>query len=60
MLYNGTMRNEQARQLGFELTSYLERLKSLAKEAAATNASEAEALEIAVVNLNSAIDILTE
>jgi hypothetical protein len=52
LLYNAPMRNEQARQLGFELTAYLERLKVLVKEA--------QALEISVVNLNSAIDILTE
>ncbi len=54
------MKNEQARQLGRDLTVYLERLKLFAKEARANRNPEAEALEIAVVNLNSAIDILTE
>ena len=54
------MKNEEARQLGEYLKVYLERLKALAKEARAVRSSETEAIEIAVVNLNSAIDILTE
>ena len=54
------MRNDHARQLGEELKTILERLRTLAKEARTAQGSDAEALEIAIVNLDSAIEILTE
>ncbi len=54
------MRNPDARQIGEELKAALERLKALAREERARRGSDAEAIEIAVVNLDSAIEILTE
>ena len=54
------MRHETARQLGEQLKAVLERLKALAKEERAARGPDAEALEIAIVNLDSAIEILTE
>ena len=54
------MRNPSARQLGEELKGILERLKALAKEERSTRGPDAEAIEIAIVNLDSAIGILTE
>lgn len=54
------MKSETARQLGEELKRTLERLKVLAKEERARRGPEAEAIEIAIVNLDSAIEILTE
>ena len=59
--YNaGAMKNAVARQVGQRLKADLETLRALAKEARAKREPEAEAIEIAIVNLNSAIDILTE
>ena len=55
-----TMRNEAARLIGEELKTLLERLRTMAKDEDAKRSPEAEALEIAIVNLDSAIDILTE
>ena len=49
-----------ARQIGEELKPPLERLKALAKDERVRRGREAEAIEIAVVNLASAIEILTE
>ena len=54
------MLNADARQLGEELKAILERLKALAKEERSKRGPDAEAIEIAVVNLDSAIEILTE
>ena len=54
------MRDDRARQLGEELKSILERLRVLAKDARAGGSADAEAIEIAIVNLDSAIEILTE
>ena len=54
------MKNETARQLGEELKKTLERLKALAKDERARRGPDAEALDIALVNLDSAIEILTE
>ena len=54
------MKNESARQIGDELKTLMARLRVLAKEARAARDMEAEALEIAIVNLDSAIEILTE
>ena len=54
------MRDDHARQLGEELKLVLERLRALAKEARASRSPDAEALDIAIVNLDSAIEILTE
>lgn len=54
------MKHATARQIGEELKILLERLKALAKEEQCARSSEAEALEIAVVNLDSAIEILTD
>ena len=55
-----TMRNPTARQIGEELTAVRERLRALAKQERASRGPEAEAIEIAVVNIDSAIEILTE
>ena len=54
------MRNDVARQIGEELKLYLERLKVLAKEERSRRGADTQALDIAVVNLDTAIDILTE
>ena len=54
------MHNPSARQLGEELTVILERLKAIAKEERSARGPDAEAIEIAIVNLDSAIEILTE
>ena len=54
------MRHEIARQLGEELKAVLERLRALAKQERVERGPDAEALEIALVNLDSAIEILTE
>ena len=54
------MRNDVARQIGEELKTILGRLKALAEEERAAQGPDAEAIEIAVVNLDSAIEILTE
>jgi len=54
------MKNEAARQLGEELKKTLERLKALAKDERARRGPDAEALEIAIINLDSTIEILTE
>ncbi len=54
------MHNTAARQLGDELKGALERLKALAKEERSKRGPDAEAIDIAVVNLDSAIEILTE
>ena len=54
------MKHDVARQIGEELKTVLERLRALAKEERAARGPDADAIEIAVVNLDSAIDILTE
>ena len=54
------MRNPDARQIGEEFKVALERLKALAREERARRGPDAEAIEIAIVNLDSAIEILTE
>lgn len=54
------MHNDAARQIGEELKGALERLRALAKAARAARSAEAEAIDMAVVNLDSAIEILTE
>ena len=54
------MRNDAARALGEELRITLQRLRALAKEERARRGPDTEAIEIAVVNLDSAIEILTE
>ena len=54
------MKNDAGRQIGSELKVLLERLRTLAKEERAKRGPDAEALEIAIVNLDSAIEILTE
>ena len=54
------MHHQAARQLGEELKVLLDRLKLLAKEERSKRGPDAEAIEIAVVNLDSAIEILTE
>ena len=54
------MRHELARQIGEELKTVLERLRVLAKEERGKRGPDAQALEIAIVNLDSAIEILTE
>ncbi len=54
------MKNTSAREVGEHLKAYLEHLKVLAKEARARRDHDAEAIEISVVNLSAAIEILTE
>ena len=54
------MKNDVARQIGEELRAILERLKVLAKEERAGRGPDVEAIEVAVVNLDCAIEILTE
>ena len=54
------MTHTLARQLGEELKPLLERLKALAKAERAAKGKDAEAIDIAVVNLDSAVEILTE
>ena len=54
------MRNDLARQLGEELKLILARLRALAQAERAARGPDAEALDIAIVNLDSAIEILTE
>ena len=54
------MHNETARQIGEELKEILGRLKLLARDERSQQGPDAEAIEIAVVNLDSAIEILTE
>ena len=54
------MKLDPARQIGDELTPILERLKAMAREERAKRSAYVEALEIAIVNLDSAIEILTD
>ena len=54
------MRNVLGRQVGEELKALLARLRAIAKEERSQRGPDVEALEIAIVNLDSAIDILTE
>lgn len=54
------MKNDAAREIGATLKTLLVQLRALAKEARAARSPEAEAIEIAIVNLDSAIEILTE
>ena len=54
------MRHHAARDLGEELKQVLARLRGLAKDERASRGPDADALEIAIVNLDSAIEILTE
>ena len=54
------MKSEAARQLGEELKRMLERLKTLAKDERSRRGPDTEAIEIAIFNLDSAIEILTE
>ena len=54
------MKREAARQIGEELKTVLARLRVLAKEERAARGPDADAIEIAIVNLDSAIEILTE
>ena len=54
------MKQAAARQLGEELKPLIARLRALATEERAARGPDAEAIEIAIVNLDSAIEILTE
>ncbi|MBI3996744.1 MAG: hypothetical protein HY352_03720 [Candidatus Omnitrophica bacterium] len=54
------MKQAAARQIGEELQAILARLRVLANEARAARSPDAEAIEIVIVNLDSAIEILTE
>ena len=54
------MKHEHVRQVGEELKPFLAHLRALAKDARAARSPDAEAIEIAIVNLDSAIEILTE
>ena len=54
------MKNDTARQVGEELKPFVERLKELAKAERARRGPDTEAIDIAVVNVDSAVEILTE
>ena len=54
------MRNADGRKIGEELKRVLERLRTLAKTERVACGPDTEALEIAIVNLDSAIEILGE
>ena len=54
------MKSASARQIGEELQSILARLKRLAEDERTTRGADAQAIEMAVVNLDSAVEILTE
>ncbi len=54
------MKQTTARQIGEELKAILARLRVLAKDERAAHSHDAEAIEIAIVNLDSAVEILTE
>jgi hypothetical protein len=54
------MRQAQARAIGEELKSILERLRAIGTQERAGRGPDAEAIEIAIVNIDSAIEILTE
>ena len=54
------MKQPSARQIGEELKAILERLRAVAKTERARRSPDTEAIEIAIVNLDSAIEILTE
>jgi hypothetical protein len=54
------MRNDTARKIGEELKVALEQLRALAKQERAARGPDAAAIEIALVNLDSAIEILTD
>ena len=54
------MRNVHAREIGEELKSILDRLRAIAQQERAARGPDAEAVEIAIVNLDSAVEILTE
>lgn len=54
------MKNEAARQIGEDFKVLLARLRELARAERAKRSPEAEAIEIAIVNIDSAIEILTE
>lgn len=54
------MRNPEGRQIGEELKAALARLRAAAMAERAKQGPDREALEIALVNLDSAIEILTE
>ena len=54
------MHGAAARQIGTELQPFLVRLKALAQQARTARNPDAEAIEIAIVNLDSAIELLAE
>ncbi len=54
------MKNVAARQIGEELKMVVEHLKALAKAERVQRGADTEAIEIAVVNVDSAVEILTE
>ena len=54
------MRHQAARQIAAELQPLLEQLRAFAKQERAVRGPDAEAIEIAIVNLDCAMEILTE
>lgn len=54
------MRNPDGRRIGEELKLVLDRLRAVIDAERAAAGPDREALEIALVNLDSAIEILTE
>ena len=59
-VYNGRMKNSPARQIGEELKLIVERLRTLAQDERRKKGTDAEAIEIALVNVDAAVEILTE
>jgi len=55
-----TMQRADVRQLGEELKLILEKIRALAQQERKAKGPDADALEIAVVNLDSAVEILTD
>lgn len=54
------MKHPEGRKIGNELKPFVERLKKLEREERVKRGPDTEALAIAVVNVDSAIEILTE
>ena len=54
------MKNLTARQIGQDLKPIVDRLKVLANEERLCQGPDSEAIEIAVVNVDCAVEILTD
>ena len=60
LCYNDRVKNDEAREIGQALRAFLERLRIVGKRERAARGSDAEAIDIAIVNLDSVIEILTD